>query len=150
MDGAAFITGKRTAAILSDAEPPEVDPAALAAKSWEFLRVAATHAAGFDETGLVVALEKERDRAAGGAGRGCLVSSNDDRDAFIYDAKANGRTHGEILAEIKKHKEWSLLDSEQGVGKAADRYAKRRGLAEITSKNSPKKPAKKPRKSRGS
>lgn len=57
-----------------------------------------------------------------------VTSSNDDRDEWMYQQKTDGRTHGQIAADLARlHPEWERVDNEQSVGKAIDRFCTRHG-----------------------
>lgn len=56
-----------------------------------------------------------------------VISSNDDRDLWIYLQAVEGVAFGEIVRGICKRQDWSHVD-EDGARKAALRYAKRKGL----------------------
>ncbi len=58
-----------------------------------------------------------------------IQSTNDDRDAWLYNEKIDGETHAAIRLRLKKeHREWEQLETDQAIGKAIDRYCKRRNL----------------------
>lgn len=64
-------------------------------------------------------------RAGGGDG------SNDGRDAWMYQQKLQGTGHTKIridLGKQAKDKGWDVIESDQGIGLAIDRYCERRGL----------------------
>ena len=67
---------------------------------------------------------------------GALQSTNEHRDAWMYEQKKAGKTHSEIRRDLRKeHSEWEQLDSEQAVGRAVDRYCERNQLPKIRRKS---------------
>jgi hypothetical protein len=56
------------------------------------------------------------------------VSPNDERDEFIYRNRCCGLSNKKIRAEIRTHKNWGPLSTDQAVSIALKRYCKRKGL----------------------
>lgn len=52
-------------------------------------------------------------------------STNNKRDAFIYKEMKAGRNLAGIKVKVNEHKEWYLIDTDQGISQAAKRYAER-------------------------
>ena len=62
-------------------------------------------------------------------------STNDPRDAWLYQEKLAGKTNGQILFALKRdHAEWYPLETQQAVGRAVDRYCERHGLSLVRRK----------------